>query len=490
MSHEFSRQAFLRGSVGLIAAGAFSAACRTSPHRAPGPPVASNGGGPQDWSALANSISGRVILPDNGDFTGAKNVFNTRFDGTTPAAVIAVASTDDVAKAMVFAAKNGLKVAARSGGHSYIGDSAASGMMVVDLRRLPGGISYDETSTAATIPAGADLDSVQTVLAAHGRLIPTGTCPTVGVAGLTLGGGLGADTRQRGLTCDTLVSADVVLPTGQTVTATSEVHDDLFWALRGGSGGHFGVTTSFTFRTFPAADRDVVTITFPKDAAAQALQGWAHWLSGADRAVWGMVNITQSSSGLRCAVVLATSAGEGATAARDISAAIGVSPMSTTTQTLNHIDFVHYFAGGSDATRPRSIVAGSDIIGQMSGPAASSIVAATSAWTQQGSATAVVESLSGAVGDIDPSGTAFPWRRQAACVQWYTEPPTSSAVGPAQDWLTQAHQAVQAHSVGGYVNYVESGEPATRYFGGNLGRLAAIRRAYDPDTVMYSSVSY
>jgi hypothetical protein len=74
-------------------------------------------------------------------------------------------------------------------------------------------------------------------------------------------------------------------------------------------------------------------------------------------------------------------------------------------------------------------------------------------------------------------------------VQWYTEP-SPSAVDAAKDWLTQAHQAVQAHSVGGYVNYVESGDPAARYFGGNLARLAAIRQAYDPDTVMYSSVGY
>jgi FAD/FMN-containing dehydrogenase len=335
------------------------------------------------------------------------------------------------------------------------------------------------------------LNSVQTALTARGRSIPTGSCPTVGVAGLTLGGGLGADARQWGLTCDALVSATVVLPSGEAVITAPDDHDDLYWALRGGGGGHFGVATSFTFRTFAIGDRDVVTLVFPEDAAAQAIRGWHTWLSTADRANWGMVNITASSSGLHCSVVLATPPGGGPGAARDISAAIGVAPVSSNSQTFGHVDFVHYFAGGTDATKPRAVVAGSDIIGGMSPAAAESIVAAISAWPRaEGSATAVAESLSGAVSDIDPDATAFPWRRQAACVQWYTEPPSTANVNAANDWLARAHEAVQPHSSGGYINYVESGAPAARYFDGNLTRLTAIRQKYDPGALMYSSVNY
>ncbi len=204
-----------------------------------------------------------------------------------------------------------------------------------------------------------------------------------------------------------------------------------------------------------------------------------------------MVNLTGSSSGLRCSVVLATPPGDGPGAAGDISAVIGVRPVSDNTQTLSHIDFVHYFAGGTDATESRAVVAGSDIMAEMTPAAAESIVAAASDRSQaEGSATAVVESLSGAVSDVDPGGTAFPWRSQAACVQWYTEPPAPAAVDAANDWLTRAHQAVHAHSAGSYVNYLESGVPAGRYFGDNLARLSAIRQKYDPDTLMYSSVNY
>jgi hypothetical protein len=155
------------------------------------------------------------------------------------------------------------------------------------------------------------------------------------------------------------------------------------------------------------------------------------------------------------------------------------------------MDLVRFFEGGADARRPRAVVAGSDVIGDMTPAAAESIVAAASARPQTlGSVTAVVESLSGAVNDIDPGGSAFPWRRQAACIQWYTEPTSPAGVDAADHWLRSAHDAVRAHSVGGYVNYVETGIPAARYFADNLPRLATVRQKYDPHSSMYSSVTY
>ena len=488
MIPQFSRQAFVRGAPGA-AAGTLLGSCRPTP--APGPQSPPAPAAPQDFGALAGAIEGRVILPSSTEYAAAKSLFNARFNDSTPAAVIVVKSTADVQKAVAFAAKNHIKIAARSGGHSYIGASAPNGAMVIDLRQLPGGISYDDGRGLATVSAGAELDSVQTVLSAHGRSIPSGSCPTVGVAGSTLGGGLGSDTRQSGLTCDALVSASVVLPSGDVITAAAADHDDLFWGLRGGGGGNFGVVTSFTFRTFPTGDRDIVNLAFPETGAEQAILGWHTWLRAADRAVWGMVNITVGSGSARFAIVLATPAGEGARMAQDLSAAIGLRPVDNTSQTLGHLDFVHYFAGGTQATRPRAFVAASDVIGELTTAAAESIVAAVSAWpAEAGSASAVLESLDAAVGDVGPGDSAFPWRRQAASVQWYTEPPTAAAVDSATKWLASAHEAVRATSVGGYVNYVEPGTSAARYFGGNLGRLNAIRQKYDPSQLMHSAITY
>jgi FAD/FMN-containing dehydrogenase len=491
MTRGFSRQAFIRGAIGTVAAGAL-ASCR-APAQAPQPqpttsvaPSASERSGPQDWTALDDTIDGHVILPGNPDYAKAKSLFNTRFDDSAPVAVVTAQSTDDIRKAVDFAARRNIKVAVRSGGHSYIGASAAGGAMVIDLRGLPGGPTY--ARELVTIPAAAQLDSVQAALAAQGLSIPGGSCPTVGVAGLTMGGGLGADARRAGLTCDALASAVVILPSGELVTASADDHADVFWALRGGGGGSVGVVVSFSLRTFPVADRDVVTMVFPQGATAEAILGWNDWMQRADRTVWGMVNITVGAGSDGCTVVLATPAGDGQSSASQLSAAIGVQPASSTTRTLGRMDFVHYFEGGSQATQPRAFVAGSDIIGEMTQEAAESIVAATTAWSPDaGSATAVIESLTGAVEDLAPGDTAFPWRRQAACIQWYTEP-SSAGTDTATEWLTRAHTAVQGHSVGSYVNYAEPGIPPARYFGANLDRLVEIRQKYDPEALMYSGM--
>jgi FAD/FMN-containing dehydrogenase len=492
MTHEVSRQAFLRGAS-TVAAGVLLGGCRT-----PAPPGSPAPGStappaPRDWRTLADAIDGRVILPSNNDFSRAKALFNSRFDDSAPAAVITAMSQDDVRRAVTFAAHNGLKIAARAGGHSYIGDSAPRDAMVIDLRQLRAGIRYDEASQRVTIPAAATLESVQRALDAHGRSIPTGSCPTVGVAGLTLGGGLGADTRRCGLTCDALVSATVVLPSGDTVTAMAADHGDLFWALRGGGGGHFGVATSFTFGTFGVADRDVVTLVFTEDVASQALLGFAEWISAAENTDWGMVNLTASADGLRCTVVAATPAGNGPSAAADLIAAVCTQPLDETTRTLDHMAFVDYFSGGPAATTPRVVVAGSDIIGEMTSAAADSIASAiTAAPSALGSASVVIESLTGAARDVDPTGSAFPWRRQAACLQWYTEPQAGSprSVEAATGWIAVAHRTLGTHSVGGYVNYIEPDMPTGRYFATNLNRLAVVRKKYDPDNVMYSTVRY
>lgn len=478
-----ARQTFLRGALGLAAGGVLGA-CAPAPSQPPTTTSAS----PRlvGWDALADAVDGDVIRPADGGFGAAKAVFNTRFDDSAPAAVVKVASTGDVQKAMAFAMDNAIKVAPRGGGHSYVGASVADAALVLDLRGLPGGVGYDAATGLVTIAAGVDLASVQAALDARGRAIPTGSCPSVGVAGLTLGGGLGNEARRLGLTCDALLSAVVALPDGRIVTATAEREPDLFWALRGGGGGNCGVVTSFTFRTFATADRDVVTMTYPESAAAQVISGWQDWLSGAPRSTWGMVNLTAGPNpGLRCTVVLATAAGAGPAAAVSVSDAIGVPPATRTIRTFGHLDLVHYFAGGSDATRPRSFVAGSDILGTLTPAAADALVSAMSAWpVSLGAATAVLESLNGAIGDVPPAATAFPWRRQAACVQWYTE---AADVARATDWLGSAHATVGADSVGAYVNYVERGVAPARYFGANLDRLTAIRRQYDPAGLMYGA---
>jgi hypothetical protein len=221
------------------------------------------------------------------------------------------------------------------------------------------------------------------------------------------------------------------------------------------------------------------------------LVGWHQWLVAADRAVWGMVNLTVGPGRGRCSVVLATPAGDGPARAAGVVAAIGVPTVGRTIRTFDHLGVVSYFGGGPDAVRPRAFVAGSDVVARMTPAAAEAIVAATSAWPRAGgAATAVVESLDGAIGDADPAATAFPWRRHAANVQWYVETPTPELIDAADRWLVAAHAALGDHSAGGYVNYLEPSTPAVRYFGANLPRLAAARRRCDPQADMFSSLRF
>jgi FAD/FMN-containing dehydrogenase len=405
----------------------------------------------------------------------------------TPAAVVIVTSPTDVQKAMAFAAANNLKVAPRSGGHSYVGASTANGTMVLDLRQLPGGVNYDASTGLVTVTPATSLYAVHQVLAGAGRGIPTGTCPSVGSAGHALGGGLGAHSRHAGLMCDALRSASVVLPGGQAVTASASSQPDLFWALRGGGGGNFGVTTSLTFATFPTGEVDVVNLNFPAQSFAQVLLGWQSWLRTADRSNWALADATVDGMGTHCRIMATSPAGSGGSVASAITSAVGMQPTGTDSHTFNYLDLVNYLAVGNLNPSPLGYVGGSDVFPTLTPAAAQGIAAAVDAFPRgAGRMLAIMHALDGALADVAPGATAFPWRRQSSLVQWYVETPgdPSGAIG----WLNTAHRAVAPYSVGGYVNYLEANQPASRYFGSNLSQLDAIRQKYDPGRVMFSGL--
>lgn len=475
--HEgISRQAFLRGAVGMLATGAVLGAARAAADPAAG------------WGGLASSIGGTVVLPANSaQFSTSKKVFNSFYDGSNPAAVVTVSAQADVQKAIAFATANNLKIAPRGGGHSYVGASSANGTMVLDLRGLPGGANFDGTNV--TVTPATTLYAIHQALAGAGRAIPSGTCPTVGIAGLALGGGIGPDSRRAGLTCDALQSATVVLPSGDVVNASANDNPDLFWALRGGGGGNFGVTTSMTFSTFAIADSDVVRLDFPPASATQVLVGWQSWLNGADRNTWGIVDLMVGSAP-NCHVLATCPAGAGSGVVDAIKSAVGVAPTAVSNKTMSRTDLVMFLAGGSSTPPARAFVAGSDVIGPVDSTAAHAIATAIGQWPSgAGQASVLVDPLGGAIADVTAGDTAFPWRNQSAVLQWYVEP-SGNQVTAANTWLNSAHQAVQQISIGGYVNYLEANGAPARYFGSNLSRLTTVRQKYDPNRIMFSGLDF
>ncbi|OBK11040.1 FAD-binding oxidoreductase [Mycobacterium sp. 1245852.3] len=477
MAREISRQLFLRGAVGALATGAVLGAPRVAADPRP-----------TGWEGLSTALGGKVVLPDSPQFAGAKQVFNTNYNGSTPAAVVTPTSAADVQKAMAFAAAHNLKVAPRSGGHSYIGASTANGTMVLDLRQLPGDANYDAATGQVTVTPATSLYTMHRTLAAAGRGIPTGTCPSVGAAGHALGGGMGAQSRHAGLLCDQLTSASVVLPSGQAVTASAASNPDLFWALRGGGGGNFGVTTSLTFATFPTKDVDVVNLNFPPQSFAQVLVGWQNWLRTADQNSWALADATVDAMGVHCRILATCPAGSGNSAAAAITQAVGLQPSGTENHTFNYLDLVNYLAVGNLNPSPLGYVGGSDVFTTVNAGVAQGIAAAVNAFPRgAGRMLAIMHALDGALATVAPGATAFPWRRQSALVQWYVETGDPAA---ATNWLTTAHQAVQQYSVGGYVNYIEANQSPSRFFGPNLSRLSAVRQKYDPGRIMFSGLNY
>ncbi|HEX4555636.1 MAG TPA: FAD-binding protein [Xanthobacteraceae bacterium] len=194
---------------------------------------------------MAARIRGDVMAPDHADYDAARRIWNNRFD-RRPAVVVRVADAEDVAAALDHAARNDLAVAVRSGGHSMAGWSSCDGGLVIDLRRLNAIEIYSDG--VVSVGAGVTSGALAAALDAHDMALPLGTCADVGVAGLALGGGLGFLNGAAGLTCDSLIRAELVLADGRRTVASLDGEPDLFWALRG-AGANFGVVTRLTFLT-------------------------------------------------------------------------------------------------------------------------------------------------------------------------------------------------------------------------------------------------
>jgi FAD/FMN-containing dehydrogenase len=442
-----------------------------------------------EWKSFAKGIKGPVWLPDTRQYTDAKKLFNPTFDTRKPVAVVRVQRRRDVQRAVTFAAKHKLKVVVRGGGHSYVGASAQNGMMQLDLRDYKK-IAYDSSTKRVTVRAGAALRPVHAALAPHGRSIPTGTCPTVGVAGLTTGGGIGIDSRRYGLTCDSLVKATVVLPNGSVVTASPTSHKDLFWALRGGGGGLNGVITDLTFDTHPVGSRATFSLQYPASAAVKVMTGWAKWLKTANHHRWANVHISTDGDGtLSVSVVGVADAGDERAAASSLESHIGTHSAKSSYRRRSPMDLVDYLGGGATSAR-ESFSAGSDVLDALDTETAKKILAVVKRRAEAKEKTAaVLDPLDGAVRSTKRADSAFPWRSQLVSVQWYTNVTGSAGRKAGRAWVARGHKAVKSASRGGFVNYLEQDEPASRYFAGNTARLEKIRRHYDPKKLIQSGLN-
>lgn len=218
----------------------------TPPPR-PHPPLRPRGSS-FDLEALRAGLRGTLIQPGDPDYDAARTIHNTAFD-REPVAIVKAAGTGDVVASVEFASETGLELAVRAGGHSVAGHSTVDGGIVLDVSGMKG-LHIDPVARIAWAQPGLTAAEYSIAAAAHGLATPFGDTGSVGIAGLTLGGGIGWLVRKHGLAIDALRAVEIVTADGRLLTADAEHHPDLFWAVRGG-GGNFGVVTRFQYDLYP-----------------------------------------------------------------------------------------------------------------------------------------------------------------------------------------------------------------------------------------------
>ncbi|GAA1091278.1 FAD-binding oxidoreductase [Kitasatospora arboriphila] len=471
-----------------------------SPSPSPGSPK------PADWAGLAQDLDGQLIRPGDARYAAAGRLFQPQYDTLRPQGVAYPGHAEDVAACLAFARRYGLPVAARSGGHSYAGWSSGSGL-VIDVSRLAG-VSGD--AAGARVGAGARLIDVYTGLAAAGVTVPAGSCPTVGVAGLTLGGGIGVTGRAYGLTCDSLTAAEVVTADGRIRTADASSEPDLFWALRGGGGGNFGIVTSFSFRTHPAADCSYAFLSWPWSKAVAVIAAWQAWAPTAPDALWADLHLLVWADGrtqLGSTVTYLGPKGELA----DLIDRLTVAPTAPKLHAASYLATMQAMGGVSGYSQAASHLPGSlpgqDPAGRVpresygaksdvftrpiDDAGARALVAAVERYPrtgpQGGSAGVAFDALGGAINRVGAGDTAFVHRDGLFTAQYTADFPPGATGGTDADrswsWLDGVWTAMRPYASGqAYQNYVDprldGWEQA--YYGANAARLRSVKRTYDP----------
>jgi FAD/FMN-containing dehydrogenase len=430
---------------------------------------------PVDYAGLKRALKGTLLRPGDAAYAAAAKPYNIALGVRKPAAIAKVANTDDVRTVVKRVRGHGVPLAARAGGHSYAGFSTPDNGVVVDLAALKG-ITV-KSDGIAVVGAGVKLIDLYAALAAHNRALPAGSCPSVGVAGSTLGGGIGVVARAYGLTCDHLKAAMVVTADGALHTVDSNHDADLFWALRGGGGGNGGIVTSFTFSTVPAPAVTVFTLHFAASRTARVLHAWSEWMDAAPDQLTSLCAVTAASTPTNR--VTGTWTGSASALNSHLTAlisAVGAAPTSRTVHTYKYLDAMKHFAGppaGRESFRAASRMLERTVTSAI----AEGVVALM---RKQKGMVLLFDSLRGQVGKVKGADTAFAHRGARASVQVYSG---NSANGPAVLAVQQALAPIVG--TGAYVNYLNPGQKdwAKAYYGANLPRLRQVIRKYDPDRV-------
>jgi len=443
---------------------------------------------------LAGSLRGLLLRPGAAGYAAAATVYNARFAGVRPQAVAVVADAADVAACIRFAARTSTPIRARSGGHSYAGYSTTTGL-VCDLGRLDG-ISIAADGRSVTAGAGCRLIDVVAALAARGLAVPAGSCPTVGLGGLVQGGGVGFAARAFGTTSDNLLAATVVTAAGQVVTASSGSHPDLYWALRGGGGGNFGIATSFTLATHPVGAPSYAFVDFDWVDAAGAVAAWQRLAPTGPDGLYAICSLGTGQDG-PVVRILAQLLDGGESTLRLLLSPLAAAGGRISTGTASYLAVQQIWAGcegaslaGCAAFQPAVFAARSAYVATPFTPTAVAGLLARIEARQAaaGSGFLLLDPYGGALNRPAADATAFVHRDQLFSCQYGAYWSQPGAGVAAEEWLDSMRAALAGHVSGqAYQNYIDPTLPnwETAYYAGNLPRLQEAKRRYDPDGLFH-----
>jgi FAD/FMN-containing dehydrogenase len=516
---EISRRRLLQlGAMGAVAAvGSVYGPSGHGPRTGAGVAAAAAGPPKPNWAKLASQLHGRLSLPGSAGYPVDRELYNPVFDNVHPAAIAFCASATDVARCITFARDIALPLAARSGGHSYAGYSTTPGL-VIDvslMSRVALTAGAPTAGRVATVGAGARLIDVYSGLEQQGFSVPAGSCPTVGIAGLALGGGIGVMDRLWGLTSDNIVGLEIVTAAGEIVTADASDNADLYWACRGGGGGNFGIVTQFGFSTSPVTETALFFATWPWEAARQLLPAWLEWAPEGPDELWsncvfeadpGSVDPYIQVSG----VWAGSEAGAQVQLNRLIAMAGPPGVQSIGQNTFEDAMYIEAGCRGLSETAchlsgrypggmlPRTItVAKSDILNErLSDAGVEAVLAGIERRQPQGGPGGIVlDSWGGAINRVAPGATAFVHRKALASAQYaavYPEGGDPDDIEGARNWMNNWYATLRPYMSGeAYQNYIdpELSNWEHAYYASNLPRLREVKGKWDPDDVFHFAQS-
>jgi hypothetical protein len=431
---------------------------------------------------LRDDVRGRVIAPDDAGYDEARTVFYGGID-RRPAVIVRVADAGDVAHVVALARDNGLELAVRSGGHSAVGHGVTEGGIVLDLGDMKA-LDIDVDRRTAWAETGLTAREYSTAVASHGLATGFGDTGSVGIGGITLGGGVGYLVRKFGLTIDSLLAADVVTADGQLLRVDATTHPELFWAIRGG-GGNYGVATRFQYRldvvpTFvggllilPATPEIIHSFIVEAQAAPEELTTIANVMPAPP-----MPFLPEELHGQL--VVLALMAYAGDVAAGERALAPFRALATPIADMLKPMPYPEIYPPDDDSYHPRA--AGRTMfVDTIDRGVAESIFDHLQA--AEGMRVAQLRVLGGAIARVPAEATAFAHRSSRILVNLaslYEQPEEQPA---SEAWVTGFADGLRQGDRGAYVNFLgDEGEDRIRaaYPGSTWDRLRTIKRRYDP----------